>query len=243
MCVNKSKFTLIELLVVVAIIGILASLLLPSLSKARLTAMDAVCLSNVKQISTSNMVYTVDNEKYPCHRNPGATSSWIDLLSQSEYGHFLCPRVNEWRFTDGSTLKPDVSTEALRVHRSGYGYNGFWMGLYPYSVGSSGNPMSRNYTTTGDVSQADELILFADSSPIISGGTYKWASTLWYPFRKSAGDLNEGVKPVHGSKGDRSNISFADGHARPLISRPVNYDDSSFKDFWNPNPGAFTVSF
>ena len=51
------RFTLIELLVVVAIIGVLASLLLPSLSNARLAAKRAVCASNLKQIFTGETNY------------------------------------------------------------------------------------------------------------------------------------------------------------------------------------------
>ena len=54
---KNQKFTLIELLVVVAIIGILASLLLPSLSKARETARLKLCMNNTRQIGLAAQVY------------------------------------------------------------------------------------------------------------------------------------------------------------------------------------------
>ena len=66
------KFTLIELLVVVAIIGILASLLLPSLSRARESAQRAVCASNEKQIGSAMAMYHgAFDESYPLHSNWG----------------------------------------------------------------------------------------------------------------------------------------------------------------------------
>ena len=51
------KFTLIELLVTVAIIGILLSILLPSLAKARLLAFQTVCSSNLKQLVVATQLY------------------------------------------------------------------------------------------------------------------------------------------------------------------------------------------
>lgn len=59
---RKDKFTLIELLVVVAIIGILVSLLLPSLSRTREKAKRAVCLSNLSQCHKANLAYGTDDD-------------------------------------------------------------------------------------------------------------------------------------------------------------------------------------
>jgi prepilin-type N-terminal cleavage/methylation domain-containing protein len=65
--VRKTKaFTLIELLVVVAIIALLISILLPSLSRAREMSKRAVCASNLRGIGQAMYIYANDNyEQFP----------------------------------------------------------------------------------------------------------------------------------------------------------------------------------
>ena len=214
---SQSAFTLIELLVVIAIIAMLAALLLPVLARAKLKAQQAVCLSNLKQLTAANIMFAGDHDgvwMYPAlSTDPDyPDSQWLgplvpEMVKVNSLTNpmplLLCPTaatpVTEDMNTTGSLgpggfgLFGTADRCYIRLCRNGlaikssYQYNG-WLFVATNSAHGSGDGYP-DYEA--DYFPKDSSIQKPTQTPVLADGTWDDA----WPLEKDppAEDLYRGV--------------------------------------------------
>ena len=184
-------FTLIELLVVIAIIAILASMLLPALSKARERARTSLCVSNLKQVQIMVLMYMDEWDRI----STGNTSHWtISLvnsgllpLTEGAFRSMRCPAYKYY-----STSVSTTETYGMRRCKGD---------LHIYEL----------------MRKPSTYVMLADSIFIGSKKPYK-QSHVFQGLRDSPSESNYGGNAwkIHYRHNLCANVSFADGHVQTM---------------------------
>lgn len=200
---RRAGFTLIELLVVVAIIGLLMSVLLPSLRAAREQAKSAVCSSNLRQLALGWQMYA-DDSGGVClpmrYANAGGGASnpdnyysvgngrkyrprWISLMGRHVgLFAFSTPEpANDRQDYDGQAYRCPSAPEWMDERNHAYGYNYQFLGN-----GRKSNDRYINFPVSRSrITHAAETVLAADALGTAAG----FASDARLPYENDGTDF------------------------------------------------------
>lgn len=123
---EKAGFTLLELCFVIAVVGILAAILLPSLAKARESARRSVCASNLRQLGAAIHLYALEHKgELPWSGGGGDALCFAGLVPEyiSNPDVYMCPSDPEY---DPNTPSTNYELGRRDSYRRSYDYLGAW---------------------------------------------------------------------------------------------------------------------